>query len=205
MGSDPGEALKEISPGWPKATAQALDHATARWWWWLSHQVMSDSCDPMDCSLPGSSVHGILQARILEWIAISFSGWSSWPRNWTDVSFTAGRFFTGCCEGRPPEEGLPKSQTLVWQIPSYQLLHCCFYLIPKSCLTLCDPMDYSLPGSSVHGISQQEYWRGLPFPSPGDLPDRGVEPAFPALTGWFFTAAPPGKPSCYKIWNSEIQ
>ena len=34
---------------------------------------MSDSCDPMDCSLPGSSVHGILQARILEWVAISFS------------------------------------------------------------------------------------------------------------------------------------
>ena len=35
------------------------------WWWWFSHQVMSDSCDPMDCSLPGSSVHGIIQARIL--------------------------------------------------------------------------------------------------------------------------------------------
>ena len=35
---------------------------------------MSDSCDPMDCSLSGSSVHGILQARILEWVAISFSG-----------------------------------------------------------------------------------------------------------------------------------
>ena len=44
---------------------------------------MSDSCDPMDCSLPGSSVHGILQARILEWVAISFSRGSSQPRNWT--------------------------------------------------------------------------------------------------------------------------
>ena len=40
------------------------------WWWWFSHRVMSDSCNPMDCSLPGSSVHEILQARILEWIAI---------------------------------------------------------------------------------------------------------------------------------------
>ena len=39
-------------------------------WWWFSHQVVSDSCDPMDCSPPGSSVHGILQARILEWVAI---------------------------------------------------------------------------------------------------------------------------------------
>ena len=43
------------------------------WWWWFSHQVVSHSCDPMDCSPPGSSVHGTFQARILEWIAISFS------------------------------------------------------------------------------------------------------------------------------------
>ena len=40
--------------------------------WWFSHQVMSNSCDPMYCSLPGSSVHGILQARTLEWVAGSF-------------------------------------------------------------------------------------------------------------------------------------
>ena len=43
------------------------------WWWWFSCYVMFDSCDPMDCSLPGSSVPGILQARVLEWVAISFS------------------------------------------------------------------------------------------------------------------------------------
>ena len=43
-------------------------------------------CDPMNCSLPGSSVHGISQARILEWIAISFSRESSWPRDWTLIS-----------------------------------------------------------------------------------------------------------------------
>jgi len=43
------------------------------WDWWFSYQVMSDSCDPMDCSPPGSSVHGILQAGILEWVAISSS------------------------------------------------------------------------------------------------------------------------------------
>ena len=41
--------------------------------WWFSHEVVSDSCKPMDCNLPGSSVHGILSARILEWVAISFS------------------------------------------------------------------------------------------------------------------------------------
>ena len=51
-------------------------------------------CDPVDYSLPGSSVHGILQARILEWVTISFSRGSSRPRDQTQVSFIAGRFFT---------------------------------------------------------------------------------------------------------------
>ena len=51
-------------------------------------------CDPMDSSPPGSSVHGILQVRILEWVAISFSRGSSLPRDRTQVSCTAGRYFT---------------------------------------------------------------------------------------------------------------
>ena len=50
--------------------------------------------DPMDCSLPGSSVHGILQARILEWVAISLSRGSFQHRDWTYVSCIAGGFFT---------------------------------------------------------------------------------------------------------------
>ena len=51
-------------------------------------------CDPMDCSLPGSSVHGIFQASVLEWVAISFSRGSSWPGNRTQVSRIVGRRFT---------------------------------------------------------------------------------------------------------------
>ena len=51
-------------------------------------------CDPMDCSPPGSSVHGILQARILKWVAISFSRGSSRPRDRTWVSCIAGWYFT---------------------------------------------------------------------------------------------------------------
>ena len=50
-------------------------------------------CDPMDCSLPGFSIHGILQARILEWVTISFSRGSSQPRDWTWVSHIGGRRF----------------------------------------------------------------------------------------------------------------
>ena len=60
----------------------------------VSHTVVSDSCSPMDCSPPGSSVRAILQARILEWVAISFSRGSSWLRDWTWVSGIVGRFFT---------------------------------------------------------------------------------------------------------------
>ena len=56
---------------------------------------------PTDCSSPGSSVHGILQARILGWVAMPSSRWSSWPRYWTHVSCIAGRFFTAESPGKP--------------------------------------------------------------------------------------------------------
>ena len=57
-------------------------------------QLCLTLCDPIDCSLPGSSIHGIFQTTVLEWVAISFSRRSSQPRDWTQVSCTAGRRFT---------------------------------------------------------------------------------------------------------------
>ena len=48
--------------------------------------MVSNSCDPMGCSLPGSSIHGIFQTRTLDRVAISFSSISSWPEDWTQVS-----------------------------------------------------------------------------------------------------------------------
>ena len=54
-----------------------------------------------------------------------------------------------------------------------------------------------LLGSSVHGPPRQEYWSGLQFPSPGNLPDSGIEPSSPALAGRFFTTEPPEKPIWY--------
>ena len=62
----------------------------------------------------------------------------------------------------------------------------------QSCLTLCNPMDYSLLGSM--GFSRQECWSGLPFPSPGDLFNPGIEPRSPALQADFLPAEPQGKP-----------
>ena len=57
----------------------------------------------------------------------------------------------------------------------------------QSCPTLCNPMDYSPPGSPVHGILQAEYWNWLPYSSPGDPPNPGIEPTSPALADGFFT------------------
>ena len=59
---------------------------------WVAQSCLT-ICNPMDCSSPGSSVHGILQARIQEQVAISFSRGSSRPRNWTWVTHITGRFF----------------------------------------------------------------------------------------------------------------
>ena len=59
-------------------------------------------CDPMDYT-----VHGILQARILEWVAVPFSRGSSWPRNWTGVSCIAGRFFINWAIREALEKEIP--------------------------------------------------------------------------------------------------
>ena len=82
-------------------------------------------CDPIDGSPLDFPTPGILQARTLEWVAISFSNECKWK---------------------------VKSESEVTQL----------------CQTLSDPMDGSLPGSSVHGFSRQEYWSGVPLPSPED-------------------------------------
>ena len=65
---------------------KVLNTVTVTWKCSISHSVMSDSLWPMNCSPPGSSVHGIFQVRILEWVAISFSRGSSWFRDWTWIS-----------------------------------------------------------------------------------------------------------------------
>ena len=63
----------------------------------LVAQLCPTPCNPMDCSPPGSSDHGILQARILEWMGISFSRGSSQPRDWTHISCIADRLFYHLC------------------------------------------------------------------------------------------------------------
>ena len=75
----------------------------------FSHSVMSGSCNPMDCSLPGSSVHGILQGRILAWVAISYSRGSPQPGiepPYLESPALAGRFFTNCTTWKTPYHGI---------------------------------------------------------------------------------------------------
>ena len=87
-----------------------------------------------------------------------------------------------------------------------RLWACCRF-ISKLSLTLCDPMDYSPPGSSLPGILQARILGWLPFPSPGDLAHTAIKPASPALAGGFFTTEPSGSPEFMvegddKIFNS---
>ena len=73
--------------------------------------------------------------------------------------------------------------------------HCCCCLVTKLSLTLLQPhgLQPTRPFLSM-GFPRQEYWSGLPFPSPGNLPHPGIEPVSPALTGRLITTDPPGKP-----------
>ena len=80
-----------------------INNCKEEWYWMLKSlnsrinevtQSCPTLCNPMDYSLPGSYIHGIFQARVLEWVAISFSRGYSWPRDWTQVSRIAGRGFT---------------------------------------------------------------------------------------------------------------
>ena len=74
--------------------------------------------------------------------------------------------------------------------------------VTQSCLTLRDPMDCSLPGSSIHGIFQARVLEWVPFSFPGDLLDLGIEPVSlvsPTLAGGLFTTVPPG--TFLNKWN----
>ena len=66
-------------------------------------------------------------------------------------------------------------------------------LVTQSCPTLCDPWSVACQAPLSMEFSRQEYWSGLPFSSPGDLPDPGIEPGYPALQADYLSSEPPGK------------
>ena len=131
---------------------------------------MSDSCNPMNCSLPGSYVHGILQARILEWFAISFSRIffikyvcvfskllfdnSAFPRCKTAGFLIKSILIQVLTNSVQHRLNMFNSQGEKYLCVNAQL-----------CLTLCNPMNCSLPGSYIHGIVQARIleWVAISF------------------------------------------
>ena len=119
-------------------------------------------CDPIDGSPPGSPVPGILQARILEWVAIPFSRGSSQPRNQTQVSSIPGGFFSHIGHFRVLSRiSCATHQVLVGYL-FYVLLLSHFSRV-RSCAT---PQTAAHQAPPSLGFSRQEHWSGLPCPSP---------------------------------------
>ena len=116
-------------------------------------------CDPTDCSLPGSSFHGILQARILEGVAISYFRGSSPPRDRTHFSWVSciGRWMLYHCAPANPTKS---TEDVITGWVSEWVSE-----VARLCPTLCDPMDWSLPASSIHGIFQARVleWVAISF------------------------------------------
>ena len=124
----------------------------------------------MDCSPPGSSAHGILQVRILEWVAIFFSR--------GEVT-AAAKSLQSCPTLCDPIDGSPPGSPIPWDSPGKNTGVGCHFLlqcmkvkseseVSQSCPTLSDPMDCSLLGSSVHGIFQARVleWGAIAFSNP---------------------------------------
>ena len=107
-------------------------------------------CDPMDCSLPGSSVHGIFQAIVLEWIAISFFRGSYQPRDRTRVSRIVNRRFT-----------VWATREVLWYI----------LLLAQSCRLFATPWTAAYHGSAVHGIFQARLleWAAISLSKEGSM------------------------------------
>ena len=108
-------------------------------------QLCPTLCDPRDCSLPRTSVHGILQAKILDWVVISFSKGSSRPTDWINICWVS-------CIDRQMLPLRPLGSPILLCVCVCVCV--CVCLVAQSCQTLCHPMNCSPPGFSVHEISQ---------------------------------------------------
>ena len=164
-----------------------------------SESEVAQSCptlhDPMDCSPPGSSIHGIFQARVLEWGAIAFS-------KSTSVMLNIEEKGKNICQASG-NESLSETKSLnllnhkkltsvvfssklhfhsLSPLDRSQALEICMWvcMCAESCPVVCSSIDCNLPDSSVHGFSRQEYWSEL------DSPDKMVYFGVAFETHFFF-------------------
>ena len=163
--------MKRQATKWEKICA---NHVSDKGLHVFVHAKLLQSCpvlwDPPDCSSPGSSVHGILQARIPEWTAMP----------------PPGNLYT--------QEFNPRLLFLLhWQVSSLPLKVKVKVKLLSHVQLFATSWTVAYQAPLSMRFSRQEYWSGLPFPSPGDLPDPGIEPRSPALESDALTSEPPGK------------
>ena len=146
-------------------------------------QLCPALCDPLDCT-----VHGIFQARILEWVTFPFSRGSSQFRYRTQVSCIAGGFFTNWAT-REAHLGIKIKSLKFFLFTALKVK----VLVAQSCSTLCNLMDCHLPGFSVHGILQARIlvWVAISF-SWGSCRPRDLTRS-PTLQTDSLPPEPPGK------------
>ena len=196
-----------------------------------SESEVAQSCltlrDPMDCSLPGSSIHGIFQARVLEWGAIAFSHYNGKWDNFSKVHRSLQKCFIRLrliCSYQmklwikiyhflvSPPKLLAEKTSWIWDnwkkcTQLYTMsdkYNCCCCLVAQFCPTLCDPMECTCQAPLSMEYTRQEDRSELPFPSPGNLHDPGIKPRSPAWQGGFLTTKPPWKPDKYKAHNKTV-
>ena len=147
----------------------------------------------MNRSPPGSSVHETFQARILEWLVISFSMGSSWLRDWTHIS-CIGRWILypwATREAQCVVYRLSKIVSKDYKFTSSLLIRLFLslrfsfffklYWWTFMCPQPLTPWTVTQQALLPMGFSLQEYWSKFPFPSPGELSNPGIEPTSPAV------------------------
>ena len=160
----------------------------------LSHFSHVQLWDPIDGSPPDSAVPGILQARTLEWVAISFSSAWKWKVKVKSLR-RVWLFATPWTEPYQAPLSMGFSRPVYWSgLP-----------LPSPTQGLCNLNSLQPRGLYIScqapltmGFSRQEYWNRLPLPTPGDLPDLGIESVCLAslpLTGDSLPLIPPGQPT----------
>ena len=176
----------------------------------LVTQLCPTLWDPVDCSLPDSSVHGILQTRILEWVANPLSRWSSWPKDQTQISPTVGRFFTIWATKVGPKKEKSSSnfiiQDYLWNSTG----------IIKSLTTLrSDQISHSIVSDSLWPHESQHARPPCPSPTPGVHSDSRPSSQWchPAISSSVvpFSSCPQSLPASeffpkqpYYIWRAHI-
>ena len=126
-------------------------------WKWKWSQSWPTLCDPMDCSLRGSSVHWIFKARVLEWVAISFSRGFSQPRDRTQVSHIANRRFTVWATKSPAFFVYLDNSLLLYVSIANIFSQSVFYLLILLILSFIEQKSESLMKSSLSIISFMDH------------------------------------------------